>query len=79
MTENPYLLVEDVRARVPRGGAANEQCPVDQYAEVEDSKNVKKLKAADAQWCVDVDGNPRIVGTYKRGGRAGRCSTSTRR
>ena len=47
------------------GGVANETSPVDQYAGVEEGKNVKKLKAADAQWCVDVDGNPRIVGTYK--------------
>ena len=47
------------------GGVANETSPVDQYAGVEEGKNVKKLKAADAQWCVDVNGNPRIVGTYK--------------
>ena len=47
------------------GGAANDRIPVDRYAEVEDGKNVLKLRRADARWCVNVDGSPRIVGMYK--------------
>ena len=47
------------------GGAANVRVPVNRYAEVHEIKNVRKLKQADAQWCVELDGSPRIVGTYK--------------
>ena len=43
----------------------NDRVPVDHYAEVEEGKNVTKIKLADAQWCVNLDGSPRIVGTYK--------------
>ena len=47
------------------GGDANTKVPVNRYAGKEEIKNVRKLKLADAQWCVELDGSPRIVGTYK--------------
>jgi hypothetical protein len=47
------------------GGAANVRVPVNRYAEVHEIKNVRKLKLADAQWCVNMDGSPIIAGTYK--------------
>ena len=47
------------------GGDVNTKVPVNRYAGKEETKNVRKLKLADAQWCVELDGSPRIVGTYK--------------
>ena len=61
------------------GGAANDRIPVDRYAEVEDGKNVLKLRRAEARWCVNVDGSRRGSSARTRGSRAGRCSSSTRR
>ena len=56
---------EYTRPSYVNGCRVGDRVPVDRYAEVEEVKNVRKLKLADARWCVNVDGSPRIAGTYK--------------
>ena len=47
-----------------RGGVQNAKRPVDVYAERCIARTARKIAAADAQWCTNLDGSPMLTGTY---------------